>query len=203
MKTITKALLNVQSSIGAIVKNKKNSHFGYTYVEINSILESILPVLIENKIFLHQTHELDDNDNFITNTILLHESGESISNKVPLKIAKKDPQSMGGLCTYGRRYGLVSLLGLQAVDDDGHSAMDWKTEEQKEEYQELLKDPYFKGKRAKANKYFSEQKTKEEADICLQKMRDRLSAHHISLEEKYDSEISQIDNKLNKITEDA
>ena len=123
MKIITKALLKVQSSIRAIGKNKENKHFGYSYVEINAILKNILPILTENKLFLHQTHELDDNDNFITHTILLHESGESIKNESYLKIAKTDPQSMGGYHTYGRRYGLVSLLALQAVDNDANETI--------------------------------------------------------------------------------
>jgi len=33
-----------------------------------------------------------------------------------------DAQKLGGAITYFRRYTLVSLLSLQAVDDDGHEA---------------------------------------------------------------------------------
>ncbi len=201
MKTITKALLNVQSSITAISKNKKNEHFGYTYVEINAILEHILPVLTENKLFLHQTHSVDEFGNFITHTILLHESGESIKNEVPLRVSKQDPQSMGGLCTYGRRYGLVSLLGLQAVDDDCHSAMEWRTEEQKAEYQKLLQDPFFKGKYNETNNWFKDFKTKDETQKALDIMKQRLSDHYVETEKKLDEEMSDLDNQLKNKTE--
>jgi hypothetical protein len=33
-----------------------------------------------------------------------------------------DPQKMGSMITYYRRYTLQSLLGLQAEDDDGNAA---------------------------------------------------------------------------------
>ena len=203
MKTITKALLNVQSSITAISKNKKNDHFGYTYVEINAILEHILPVLTQNKLFLHQTHSVDEFGNFITHTILLHESGESIKNEVPLRIAKQDPQSMGGLCTYGRRYGLVSLLGLQAVDDDAHGSIEWKTNEQKEEYQKLLNDPFFKGKKNETNNWFKQLKTKAETENALTLMKQKLSDHYVETEKKLDEEMSDLDSQLKSKTEVA
>ena len=202
MKTITKALLKVQSSIRAISKNKENKHFGYSYVEINAILKNILPILSENKLFLHQSHEIDNEDNFVTHTILLHESGESIKNESYLKIAKTDPQSMGGLHTYGRRYGLVSLLGLQAVDNDAHDTTEWKTDEQKTEYQELLKDPYFDSKRNDTNKWFKEAKTKEQTELALDKMKEKLNEHHLKVQEKLDEETSDIDNKLTEVMED-
>ena len=201
MNKITKALLNVQSSITAISKNKKNEHFGYTYVEINAILEHILPVLTQNKLFLHQTHSVDEFGNFITHTILLHESGESIKNEVPLRIAKQDPQSMGGLCTYGRRYGLVSLLGLQAVDDDAHGSIEWKTNEQKEEYQKLLNDPFFKGKKNETNNWFKQLKTKAETENALTLMKQKLSDHYVETEKKLDEEMSDLDSQLKSKTE--
>ena len=203
MNKITKALLNVQSSITAISKNKKNEHFGYTYVEINAILEHILPVLTQNKLFLHQTHSVDEFGNFITHTILLHESGESIKNEVPLRIAKQDPQSMGGLCTYGRRYGLVSLLGLQAVDDDAHGSIEWKTNEQKEEYQKLLNDPFFKGKYNETNNWFKQLKTKAETENALTLMKQKLSDHYVETEKKLDEEMSDLDSQLKSKTEVA
>ena len=203
MNKITKALLNVQSSITAISKNKKNTHFGYTYVEINAILDHILPVLTQNKLFLHQTHSVDEFGNFITHTILLHESGESIKNEVPLRIAKQDPQSMGGLCTYGRRYGLVSLLGLQAVDDDAHGSIEWKTNEQKEEYQKLLNDPFFKGKKNETNNWFKQLKTKAETENALTLMKQKLSDHYVETEKKLDEEMSDLDSQLKSKTEVA
>ena len=55
-------------------------------------------------------------------TIILHESGEFISNEFMLKCSKADPQGMGSAITYARRYGLQSACGIPSEDDDGNAA---------------------------------------------------------------------------------
>ena len=55
-------------------------------------------------------------------TIILHESGEFISNEFLLKCSKADPQGMGSAITYARRYGLQSACGIPSEDDDGNAA---------------------------------------------------------------------------------
>ena len=55
-------------------------------------------------------------------TIILHESGEFISNEFLLKCSKSDPQGMGSAITYARRYGLQSACGIPSEDDDGNAA---------------------------------------------------------------------------------
>ena len=202
MKTIIKALLKVQGEIRGVAKNKENKFLYYRYMDINAILKHILPILQKHKLFLHQSFETDEHNNFVCHTILLHESGESIKNEVPMRVAKQDPQAMGSLCTYSRRYGLVAFLGLQAVDDDAHSTIELKTNEQKEEYQELLKDPFFNGKKNETNKWFAEAKTKEQAEVRLNLMKDKLNTYHLQEEEKLDKEVSNIDNKLTEVMED-
>ena len=64
-----------------------------------------------------------EQDIFFVTTTLLHESGQSISSKIGFPVVKKDPHSIGSLCTYGRRYGLSAIVGLTQIDDDGNSAM--------------------------------------------------------------------------------
>ena len=49
------------------------------------------------------------------------ESEGRIVSSIPLPEIQ-DPQKIGGAITYYRRYALVSLLGLQAEDDDGNTA---------------------------------------------------------------------------------
>ncbi len=55
-------------------------------------------------------------------TMLMHESGEWISATQPLLLAKADPQGQGSAITYARRYGLMSMLGIVAEDDDDANA---------------------------------------------------------------------------------
>jgi len=53
---------------------------------------------------------------------LVHvKTGQSIISGIELP-QNSDPQKLGSAITYYRRYTLVSLLGLQAEDDDGNSA---------------------------------------------------------------------------------
>ena len=56
-------------------------------------------------------------------TILMHESGEWISNKLLLACKKQDPQAMGSAITYARRYSYQSVLGIPSEDDDGEKSM--------------------------------------------------------------------------------
>jgi CHASE2 domain-containing sensor protein len=52
-------------------------------------------------------------------TILMHSSGEWISNTLLLACKKQDPQAMGSAITYARRYAYQSVLGIPSEDDDG------------------------------------------------------------------------------------
>jgi hypothetical protein len=57
------------------------------------------------------------------NTVLMHESGESIEShtKIICK-SQNDPQAYGSGVTYARRYGLQSFMSIGADDDDGQKA---------------------------------------------------------------------------------
>ena len=55
-------------------------------------------------------------------TIILHSSGEWVSNEFMLKCSKNDPQGMGSAITYARRYAYQSVLGIPSEDDDGNNA---------------------------------------------------------------------------------
>lgn len=49
---------------------------------------------------------------------LFHVSGQSFAHAVSIPIKLDSPQSMGIAMTYGRRYGLMSVLGLATEDND-------------------------------------------------------------------------------------
>lgn len=55
-------------------------------------------------------------------TTLLHASGQWIESSLPLIPRDASPQGMGSALTYGRRYGLTSMVGVAQVDDDGNAA---------------------------------------------------------------------------------
>ena len=51
----------------------------------------------------------------------MHSSGQWIRSKVKLPLAKVDAQGVGSAITYGRRYGLSSMVGIAQFDDDANS----------------------------------------------------------------------------------
>jgi hypothetical protein len=55
-------------------------------------------------------------------TMLLHVSGEWMSSTLEIPASKHDAQGYGSAITYGRRYGLQSMCGVPAEDDDGNAA---------------------------------------------------------------------------------
>ena len=56
-------------------------------------------------------------------TRIIHVSGNEIISSIEL-VSKdeKDPQKLGAAITYMRRYSIISILGLEAEDDDGNEA---------------------------------------------------------------------------------
>ena len=55
--------------------------------------------------------------------MLIHSSGEWISETVTVRAMKDDPQGLGSALTYLRRYALAAVVGVTATeDDDGNAA---------------------------------------------------------------------------------
>ena len=119
---IAKALLKAQKQIKKLVANKENNYYNSNYVDLHACIEACQKALNDNEIIIVQGFDHDGANNvFYVTTTLLHTSGQSLSNKVGFPIVKKDPQSIGQLCTYGRRYGLTALCCLSEQDDDANS----------------------------------------------------------------------------------
>ena len=123
---IAEALLEAQKSIKKLVANKENKFYNSSYVDLHACIEACQEALNDNNIVIVQGFDHDgENDVFYVTTTLIHTSGQSLSNKVGFPIVKKDPQSIGQLCTYGRRYGLTALCCLSEKDDDANSTADY------------------------------------------------------------------------------
>lgn len=57
-------------------------------------------------------------------TMIVHKSGEFMSETLFMPVSKYDAHGIGSGITYARRYGLMSLLCLAADDDDGNAAVE-------------------------------------------------------------------------------
>jgi hypothetical protein len=106
-----------KQSMGKVIKNATNPHLKRNYADINSIIDTVEPILLDHGLLLIQPI-IDDK---VCTCIVDVETGEKIDCYLQLPVIT-DAQKLGGAITYFRRYTLVSLLSLQAVDDDGHEA---------------------------------------------------------------------------------
>ena len=111
------ALVALQADLVPVAKSASNPFFKSKYAPLNEVMANVQPLLAKHKLAISQ---------FLTNlngesamrTILLHESGQYIEDVQPLLLVKQDPQSQGSATTYARRYGVMSVLGVVADDDD-------------------------------------------------------------------------------------
>lgn len=117
MKTIYQKLAAVKSEIGAISKDSTNPFFKAKYFDINSLLKHVEPLLAANQLLLLQPII----DGHVCSQIIDIESGDKVESRMQMNQIN-DPQKMGSMITYYRRYTLVSLVAGQAEDDDGNAA---------------------------------------------------------------------------------
>ena len=120
---IYQKLFKLQQEIGAIVKENENAFFKKgdgtkaKYFDINDLLKKVIPLLGKHKLLLLQPIVKNEVYAIIQDT----ESDGRVVSSIPLPEID-NPQKVGGAITYYRRYALVSVLGLQAEDDDGNTA---------------------------------------------------------------------------------
>ncbi|MDF1498767.1 MAG: ERF family protein [Patescibacteria group bacterium] len=119
-KTIYKKILEAQKKIGAIKKGKTNPFFKSKYADINTYIDEVKPILNEVGLIILQPLTIKDGKVAIKTIIIDIDSGEEVGGIVKLP-ENPDPQKMGAIITYFRRYSIQSLLFLQAEDDDANS----------------------------------------------------------------------------------
>jgi hypothetical protein len=114
LKEISKALATFAIKVESIRKDANNPFFKSQYASLSNIIESTRDALSECGLSVSQfpigEHSLI--------TILMHESGEWIQSEYTMKPTKNDPQGIGSVITYMRRYALASILNLSIMEDD-------------------------------------------------------------------------------------
>ena len=130
-RNIYSRLIDAQKEFSPIAQALKATAFGngrgYNYANISDCLEKILPILNKHGLAIIQKTTTDQ-DRVGIETVLLSESGESISSGVfyvtTAGLTQKGVQAFGSAVTYARRYSFVSFLGLSYgdEDDDGREA---------------------------------------------------------------------------------
>lgn len=112
-------ILKIQSEIGVLSKDQTNPFYKSKYLDINGLLEQLIPLLEKHKLVVTQPIRVIDSKNILA-TEIHDDIGELITHSDILLPDIQDPQKMGSAITYYRRYSLQSLFLLRAEDDDAN-----------------------------------------------------------------------------------
>jgi hypothetical protein len=115
-----KRILEVKKKIGTLSKNSANPFFKSKYLDLNSLLVHIEPLLIEQGLLLTQPII----DGLVISRIIDTETGATLLESSLALPTIQDPQKLGSCITYYRRYTLKSLLSIAEDDDDANAASD-------------------------------------------------------------------------------
>jgi len=125
-ETLTKispALVKAINAIEGVKKGADNPFFKSKYANLESVIEAAHGALEANGLAVMQGPGPMDGNCITLTTRLIHESGEWIETDFSLPAGKMDPQAAGSAITYARRYSLMAMLCIPAVDDDGEASM--------------------------------------------------------------------------------
>jgi hypothetical protein len=113
MKELISALIKAKGQFTQIKKDKVNPFHKSTYASLDSVLAAVEPALHSNSLML--SHSIEPGGLLITK--LWHESGDFLGSTLALP-ELSDPQKLGSLITYYRRYAICALLSVTADEDD-------------------------------------------------------------------------------------
>jgi hypothetical protein len=116
------ALAKAQAENGIVHKDAKNPFFKSNYATLAQVWETVRPILTAHGLSVVQMPSHDENGYYVE-SMLIHSSGQWIKSKTYMKPVKDDPQGIGSLISYARRYALQSLVMVCPDDDDGEMAM--------------------------------------------------------------------------------
>lgn len=127
MKAVYGALLKAQKDFDPVLKDATNPAFRSKYATLSSVLSAVEPGLQKHGLVLVGSLR---SEVLASGSLMVYvgldvahaESEETIHSELGLIPAKQDPQGVGSAITYGRRYLLMTMLGLAAEDDDGNGA---------------------------------------------------------------------------------
>ena len=114
-------ILSIQKEIGVLVKTETNPFFKSKYLDINGLLEQLIPLLEKHLVVVSQPLGIHDGKNTLETIVVDVENGKELAHSIVYLPDLQDPQKMGSAITYYRRYALQSLFLLRAEDDDANS----------------------------------------------------------------------------------
>ena len=119
---LAKALAAAQGEMNAASKDATNPHFKTRYADLASIMDACRGPLARHGLSVTQLPGRDEAGQVTLTTTLMHASGQYIGSTIGVRPAQENPQVVGSILTYLRRYTLASVVGVVSDDDDGEAA---------------------------------------------------------------------------------
>lgn len=117
------ALSKAQGQIDDASKSADNPYYKSRYADLAAVRAVIREPLANNDLAIIQAPRTVPGGAEVE-TMLVHKSGEFMSETLFMPAGKADPHGYASAITYARRIGIMSLLALAAYDDDGNTAVD-------------------------------------------------------------------------------
>ena len=121
IKNLAVALNKAQGELGGASLSSDNPFYKSKYANMAEVIRAVKEPLANNGLSYMQ-FPIEENGRIGVETIMMHSSGEWMSNSFTVQLSKQDAQGAGSAITYCRRYSLQSVVGCPAYDDDGNSA---------------------------------------------------------------------------------
>lgn len=118
---LAEALSKAQGAMKNAIKDSNNPYFKSKYADLASVVDSCRHELAANGLAVVQLPTMREGK-MVLEYMLMHSSGEWVSNELEMSPVKNDPQGIGSAITYARRYSLASIVGAATEDDDGNAA---------------------------------------------------------------------------------
>jgi len=122
IKNLAIAMCKAQGEMGGAHKGADNPFFKSKYADLGAVVHAIKEPFTSNGLSYVQ-FPIEEGGRIGVETILMHESGEWLSNSFTVQLSKQDAQGAGSAITYCRRYGLQSIAGIPSEDDDGNATI--------------------------------------------------------------------------------
>jgi hypothetical protein len=121
-----KAFAAAQGMMRSASKDASNPFFKSSYSTLASVIEAIREPFASNGLSFSQPCKIKEDGSVIVETIIMHSSGQYIIGEITGKPVKNDPQAIGSLVSYLKRYLLQAMAGIASADDDAESAVERK-----------------------------------------------------------------------------
>jgi len=130
LKELATSLAKAQSELENATKSTANAFFKSKYADLAECLNTVRPVFSKHGLSISQFPTYENGIAHVE-TILLHSSGEWLSNVSSAPVGKQDAQGVGSATTYLRRYALAAIAGITQEDDDANHSVGKQVQEVK------------------------------------------------------------------------